>query len=748
LRADINAWGRIAASHDYPYGSGPLGDSVTVKAKIRVDGASPANGGVEVCSIAYLEADSNPRSACQEFPVSQNIADVFLTLDTGRQQLDRVFFQLKRADSGTATVTVDATHLYVVQQVVAGGTPTPSPTATPGPTSSPGPTATPGPTSSPTPTATPDPVGDLETVGFALRPTHYRSMTAEMDLRNDVSSAGAAVNTAPKDVLVRLTPSVDAVGQTQRVSFGFPLPPSTLVNTDNIRVTNSAGQEIPAFIRSLGAWEHMPDQRLLCGGLMASGNPGIRSVLIQFDMAFADASPVTMTVGVNRARSMNLATEVPVRESYRVVNDGTYAPSVNTSGLTIREPNVLSAVDHRYLACTNVFPMVNTTGSRPYLASSDQATDDFFYSQINQHWKKQSWAVTSAEDIVNFYTDSEPWLYDRAGGFYNSYFRSGNADMLREAHRAADHYAQNIYGPEDCASTYYPYCVGSFKLKNTDPLYPYPDVKYSYSESLLSNYLLTGDATVLKKIGYISWFMEFHVGLTGTVDTERGLGFALLAHAVDAELTGSIHQRSVVDEGVNAMRARQTSPLDGNAPNGCFNYPPEGQTHTFSPWMSSLLAHGFLRSYQATSHASVPPALVDLGQCEITRGMAALQPGESGPMSVGRYYPYYIAYSFGTPGDADGFNPWNGFEHAIDVAIPVSLGAYFSTDASQKATLSNLAKELLLTHDESIAYWTRDGADTQAAGRSKYRVSPPRKWLWQYKNAAVIGSALDGPSTW
>jgi len=92
LRADINAWGRIAASHDYPYGGGPLGDSVTVKARIRVDGASPASSGVEICSIAYLETDSEPRSKCQAFPVSQNLVDVFLTLDTGRQQLDRVFF--------------------------------------------------------------------------------------------------------------------------------------------------------------------------------------------------------------------------------------------------------------------------------------------------------------------------------------------------------------------------------------------------------------------------------------------------------------------------------------------------------------------------------------------------------------------------------------------------------------------------------------------------------------------------------
>jgi hypothetical protein len=50
-------------------------------------------------------------------------------------------------------------------------------------------------------------------------------------------------------------------------------------------------------------------------------------------------------------------------------------------------------------------------------------------------------------------------------------------------------------------------------------------------------------------------------------------------------------------------------------------------------------------------------------------------------------------------------------------------------------------------YNESIAEWTRGGADTRAAGRSKYRTEPPRKYLWQYKNARLIGWGLDGPPT-
>ncbi len=335
-----------------------------------------------------------------------------------------------------------------------------------------------------------------------------------MDLRNDLSSDGPAANDSARDVQVKLYPAADAVGPTRRVSFGFPLAPGMLVNTANLRVTNAAGDEIPAFVRSLGAWRHMPDQSLLCGGLQASGNLRIRSALIQFDLAFASTSPVTVTVGVNRARTRNLATEVLVRDTFR---------------------------------------------ARSYMAASDQATDDFFYSLTNQHSRKRDWPVTNAEDIIDFYTDGEPWLYDRAQTFYNDYLRTGNPDMLREAHRATDHYAQNVYGPEACATSFYPY---------------------------------------------------------------------------RRELRAQARRRR--RRPVQRLRARDRRRRSGRA--------------------------------RRVLHDRSGPA----------RDVRQHHPG------------------------------------------------------------------LMHTHDESIAEWTRDSPDTRAAGRSKFRTTPPRKYLWQYKNAGVIGWALDG----
>ena len=50
--------------------------------------------------------------------------------------------------------------------------------------------------------------------------------------------------------------------------------------------------------------------------------------------------------------------------------------------------------------------------------------------------------------------------------------------------------------------------------------------------------------------------MEFNVDLTGGEEnTERHRGFALLAHAVDYELTGSAHELGVINAGIAKMRS-------------------------------------------------------------------------------------------------------------------------------------------------------------------------------------------------
>jgi hypothetical protein len=116
LRVTANSYGRVLFAHNYPYNGGPLASSVTVKTKLRVDSATVSGLRMQVCAIAYLASSSDPLSTCQDYPVSTQVADVYLNLNTNNQRLERVFFQFKLDDGGSITATADDAHLYVVEQ--------------------------------------------------------------------------------------------------------------------------------------------------------------------------------------------------------------------------------------------------------------------------------------------------------------------------------------------------------------------------------------------------------------------------------------------------------------------------------------------------------------------------------------------------------------------------------------------------------------------------------------------------------
>jgi hypothetical protein len=122
LHVTAREYGRLGVYHSYRFGAGPLADSVTVKAQLRVDSASAPGRRVKVCAIAYIQDENEPRSECQSYPVdADNVVEVFQTLDTAGAKLARVFFQVTLEDSGTISFTLDEAHLFVVQKIGSGG---------------------------------------------------------------------------------------------------------------------------------------------------------------------------------------------------------------------------------------------------------------------------------------------------------------------------------------------------------------------------------------------------------------------------------------------------------------------------------------------------------------------------------------------------------------------------------------------------------------------------------------------------
>jgi hypothetical protein len=154
--------------------------------------------------------------------------------------------------------------------------------------------------------------------------------------------------------------------------------------------------------------------------------------------------------------------------------------------------------------------------------------------------------------------------------------------------------------------------------------------------------------------------------------------------------------------------------------------------------MLNILTHAMLYSYIEANVSGVPESMVKIAQCEIDRAIVQRREDQLGPMPIGGSYPYYIAKSFGEKIDLEGDNPWNGMEHAIDVASVISLGAVFANTQTQRQSFYSVIYELIKTHEVSAEAWTR-----YTDGRPKYRLAPHRKYNWQYRHLGTIGWALN-----
>jgi hypothetical protein len=102
MKVTVNSYGRVLSWHPYGYGSGPFARSVTLAAKLRVDGSTVSGRELTACAIAYFLDSSEPQQVCQDFPVDpNNTVDVYLELPANDRQLNYVFPQFALNDSGT-----------------------------------------------------------------------------------------------------------------------------------------------------------------------------------------------------------------------------------------------------------------------------------------------------------------------------------------------------------------------------------------------------------------------------------------------------------------------------------------------------------------------------------------------------------------------------------------------------------------------------------------------------------------------
>lgn len=558
------------------------------------------------------------------------------------------------------------------------------------------------------------------------------------ELRVSASAGGERLT-----VDVSLHPHLSVVGKkATRVSFGLPLPPGVLDKDSRVQVL-AGGEEIPAHVSAIGKWRSMPPAALRCKGVPTGKKPGIRSLLIQFDRSFSGRSPETIQVVIGASRSKNLAKKVDVRKTWRLVDEGSYDRSFE-----IHEPAVYAVLPPTWLSCAGLATALSVSGVHSDLTAFDKGQYDFFHTVLNSEKANPKGII--AKEVVNYQGHFEPWLYDRAQTFYNGYIRTGKLEFLREAHRATQHYMQNLYTSRDCRGRWK--CAGFFKLKNNNPGASWMDSKYSYNESMATLHWLTGDPRPLEHLSDATQATSRDLDVTRVIDgmgqafTERHAANGLLTPLMEYEVTGSRKALKRVQRGLDALHKNQTSPFprgSKNPVNGCWNHDLERTGRIgIGPWKMSLLAHALLRVYFTTGDKRIPKMVVAAAKCFKERALytASYRNGRLEHIVVREE-----AISFGKPESADG-DQWTDLEHAIDGAFLTGVGYYFATNRADKKSLLTSTRELLATHEYALGNWTRP-SEWPGNRRALHRVAPPRKYAWWYKNTGAIGWFLHGPTT-
>jgi hypothetical protein len=550
---------------------------------------------------------------------------------------------------------------------------------------------------------------------------------------------------------VRLYPTeVVATGTPVLVTFGVPFTRGSLApaRASTIRVLDSGGQEIPAHVEVLTPWRHLTEP--------AIDGASIRFARVQIHHTFSAAFPAYETVTVewgHTTRAQDVASLVSPRSAWHLANSGDWS-----TGDNVAEPDVYAVLPKALLA-DGVFRMARmipatdgvpeapenwaVTGGTTYpgYEELDHGEKNFFHTVINDPNPYVGGDGGDGGGPNPYKVDYEPWLYDRAATMFALYFRTGYFTVLREAVRNAEFYRTHLDSS------------GKFTLK------PEVDLKYVYNECTAYALWATGDDAFRDAVVLAAQSQEnpSHdpIGAwtpTSSFWTERHTGFRLLANVVAFEVTGdSVWRSNTLRDKDNFVWHQNGAPvliggqmvrqIPADAVDGpLYHY---GVQHDWdwvedvlgaSPWMSTLVMDPMLRVYGLTESTEVGEFIRRMGVWE----KVALGFGDMWMDDVPSpwYRPDY-GYCYGlSSSECSGDNDDGNGEHAHEVTGAIGWGIYFSDLlGSPDATLRPRNDDLYITATANIKNWTR-------AAAPHFRVSPPRKWAWQYRTSGSLSFCM------
>ena len=501
-----------------------------------------------------------------------------------------------------------------------------------------------------------------------------------------------------------------APNQQTRVSFGVPFPKGFVTDLSKVRLLGAGGAEAPVSIQELTPWRDLSTLTNL---------NSVRSALVQTDVSFPDtdgngrADPLSLNIewGMT-ARTQQALAPVSVRSTWVAVNDADFPASHG-----VYEPRAYALFSADWYGQSMLKSRLQPFGTEndPNFASYENYFLNFGRTAVNDVDPR----VTEANK-VHYLTDFDPWLFDRATTLYQLAFRSGRVDFLREAHRAAQFYANHISAD------------GHFDMRAGD-------MKYVYGEGISSNYWLTGDdrlpAVQRRMIPAFDGFNATYTASTGFW-TERHAAFKLLGYTTGFELLGDAAIGQKAQNTFNAYFNMQSNPVGGAPNNGLLmhtsaSHGEGGGELVASPWMSVLLVDAVERYYVHSGDARVKQFVTRMAD-GINRVGESMYTGTFNGRSV--LVPYYLAGPNLTA-DQHMQDIAGDVEHAADVSKVFALAYFFSrADGAPNATYLGRFNDLTNSADAAFDYWYRPSGP--ASGLTEYRLTPPRKFNWWFRTTA------------
>jgi hypothetical protein len=490
-----------------------------------------------------------------------------------------------------------------------------------------------------------------------------------------------------------------------KVSFGIPFPKSFLNSIAEFKLFDESNNEIAIAAKEVLSWRYINEDK-----------KSVRSALVQVELVFESNEfgilkprELTLEWGVTRTVS-NLPIE-PARASWVLVDDKGFSASDG-----IYEPKAYAIFEPKWYGDSVIKTRLLPINSHSDFSAYDTAFQLFGDTAINHVDQR-----VIDGNLIPYRESYAAWLFDRAMAIYQLAFRTGKFKYIRAAHRASQFYLQHINDN------------GYFSLKSSE------DMKYSYGESLVSNYILLGDdripPTITRMINAWNSFNTKYT-LTSNFWTERHAAFQLLGYISAYELFGNEQYKEKAQSTFNILREMQLTPDQGLPITGALMHTAEshGEGGSFiiaSPWMSALLIDALERYYINFEEQEVKDFVFKMADF-FKKENISLYEWNGWDGKANYFVPRYLV-SLDNLGDYGGDND---AEHTLDVSKIFALAYYFSCENSEcNEEYRDINYKLDQTSTTyTLPKWIRPAAPE--SGLSSYRLAPPRKFNWWYRISA------------